>query len=175
VSNTLTAKFIDLIKAEEEIQFKSSSFLHFWESTQKLNALAQDFEILSRKTEEVWAELSQDDRNKLKELAYELANKDCDGCSNGWVRSGRLIRVFFFTPVKFFEVLREISFLIKKDKHRLFKFGLEYSFAKNRLQEARYQFVDTILNAIECDDPQYQQFLSDTLEELKGKVSDFTD
>jgi hypothetical protein len=171
VSNTLTVESINLIKTEEKIKQGSLNFLSLWESTQQLNSLAQDFEALSQKVDKLWIKLSQDERDELKEIAYELAEKDCDEGDTTKTRLGRLLNGFIKEPVKFVTTLNQAISLAKKDLKRLNKVSSEHDAARKRLEEARYQFVDNILNAIEQTDSQHRQFLSDTLEELKRKTS----
>jgi hypothetical protein len=171
VSNTLTVESINLIKTEEKIKREYLNFLPLWERTQELNSLAQGFENVSQKVDILWIKLSQDDRDELKKIAYELANRDCAESNGLKAKLGKLIKLFFSKPIRFITGLNEAASLAKKDWKRLIKTTSEYNAAKKRLEEARYQFVDNILNAIEHTDSQHQQFLSDTLEELRRKTS----
>ena len=173
VSNVVTIESIKLLKAQEGIQSETIKLSDLWNSAQELNCLAQKFEQVAQKVEIVWNDLSLEERDKLKELAYQFAERDTieDSKPGG----NRLLKMLFANPVEFFRDLASVVSLARKHKYRLVKVASGYSKAKKRLEAAQYQFIDNILNAVEYSDPQRQQFLSDTLEELKETIAHLPD
>jgi hypothetical protein len=172
VSNAVTVESIKLLEAQENIKSEAVKLSDLWEITQKLNCFAQQYENLAQEVEVTWNNLLPDERNRLKKVAYELADKDSEDLNEGAdSEKTSLLRIFLANPVEFFADLANLVSLAKKHKYRLIEVVSTYSEAKERLEAARYQFIDNILNAIERDDPQHQQFLSDTLKELKQTVA----
>ncbi len=170
VFNTVTAESINLIKAQEKIQSKSLTLLDLWESAQEFNNLAQRFETVGRELENKWSSLSIDERSELQKIAYDLADKYCNEDDDG--EKGQLLKEFFAQPISSLKSLIggifNVISLLREYERRSSNIISDYKMARNRLKEARYQFIDTILNAVECDNPQYEQFLSDTLKELSS-------
>jgi hypothetical protein len=173
VSNVVTIESIKLLKAQERIQSETIKLSDFWNSAQELNCLAQKFEQVAQKVEIVWNDLSSEERDKLKEVAYKFAEIDISEDSKS--EGNRLLKMLFANPVEFFRDLASVVSLARKHRYRLVKVTSGYNEAKKRLEAAQYQFIDNILNAVEHSDPQHQQFLSDTLKELKETIAHLPD
>lgn len=94
----------------------------------------------AKKVKEEWSNFSPEDREALKALAYELIEPP-KGVSSWWLRPWVEAYMLF------------IKVTGQKEA---------FCFCINALD----CLVDNILDAIEREDPRYQQVLSDTLEEL---------
>jgi hypothetical protein len=164
VSSTTVLEFENLVKAQAELKQQQVLYPNqLIEQIEAYNQLALSYETLTDKIEKAWPALSLEARKKLEDLAYQQVEEDflpkrpllgCLSEINLWIIAIRSLR-------KYLGSFRRLVPNYKK--------------ARNRLEEARYNFADTVFDIVEKSHPYYKQVLSDTLEELMlGQLTSFS-
>lgn len=110
----------------------------------KFRILGRNINKATRKIQENWFDLSEGDRKKLRDIAYELVEPDRDNIN----LFDRALALFLVIIIKITGQEKDLMYCV----------------------EALDDFVDTILDAIEREDDSYQETLSDIVEEVSSNL-----
>ncbi len=178
-----------LLKDQNTVQNRSNRFKRFhtssmeaWKLVQDLDDLSQKYETLSQKVKNNWDDFPLAERQLIKDKAHQkidlLYARKLDLLYAKEKDQFTLLKVVFnlaksaFTnPVASSFSLVAILKFIRSADEPLAELLSEWERARNRLIEAQYRLFDDILDLVERDEPAYQEFLSDSLEELEEKIA----
>lgn len=138
----MTAAVLDGIKYAEKVQRREVK-------PSKLREAAKKIHNITEAVESSWNEIPENLQEDLEDIAYRLIEPPKKRCL--------IVRVFSFVRVAFY------AFYLK--------FTGQYDDLLYCLNELD-KLVDSVLNAIEQEQPHYHGVLSDTLEELESESAD---
>ncbi|WP_204103685.1 MULTISPECIES: hypothetical protein [Spirulina sp. CCY15215] len=110
----------------------------------KFRILGRNINKATQNIQENWFDLSEGDRQKLRDIAYELVEPDRDNIN----LFDRALALFLVIIIKITGQEKDLMYCV----------------------EALDDFVDTILDAIEREDSSYQETLSDIVEEVSSNL-----
>jgi hypothetical protein len=110
----------------------------------KFRILGGNINKATQKIQENWFDLSEGDRKKLRDIAYELVEPDRDNIN----LFDRALALFLVIIIKITGQEKDLMYCVK----------------------ALDDFVDTILDAIEREDSSYQETLSDIVEGVSSNL-----